>query len=195
MREFVLKAIGLKVGQSEPIGEKDRARLNLDARGTQVEFLGADGKPLGGLTAGKKYFKSEPENPDKAIRRRPLRRAAGRRQAASTWSADPLAQATTKSADWIDRTSFQVEKVKILEVRYPEGDGLAHRALAATTPTGSWPAPSRDEKLEVIKGERSLVLALADRARRRRAQGRNGSPAWTSRRSSPRRRSEDASTR
>ena len=41
------KALGLKVGQSEPIGEKDRARLNLDDSGTQVEFGGADGKPLG----------------------------------------------------------------------------------------------------------------------------------------------------
>jgi len=38
VREFVLKAIELKVGQSEPIGEKDRARLNLDASGTQIEF-------------------------------------------------------------------------------------------------------------------------------------------------------------
>ena len=38
VREFVLKAIGLKVGQSEPLGEKDRARLNLDASGTRVEF-------------------------------------------------------------------------------------------------------------------------------------------------------------
>ena len=29
VREFALKLIGLKVGQSEPIGDKDRARLNL----------------------------------------------------------------------------------------------------------------------------------------------------------------------
>src|SRR5438067_2080310 len=29
VREFALKLIGLKIGQSEPIGEKDRARLNL----------------------------------------------------------------------------------------------------------------------------------------------------------------------
>src|SRR5207244_11642778 len=50
VREFALKLIGLKVGQSEPIGEKDRARLNLDASGTQVELSAADGKPLGKLT-------------------------------------------------------------------------------------------------------------------------------------------------
>jgi hypothetical protein len=37
--------------------------------------------------------------------------------------ADPLTQATVKTAEWIDRGSFQVEKVKALEVRYPDGGG------------------------------------------------------------------------
>jgi hypothetical protein len=122
VRDFVIKVLELKVGQSEPIGEKDRARLNLDASGTQVEFAGADGKPLGKLTVGKKYFKSgEVENPDKA-------RADGRfvsvpAQAATVYIvSDPLTQASTKSADWIDHTSFQVEKVKTLEVKKPDGE-------------------------------------------------------------------------
>ena len=116
VREFVVKLIELKVGQSEPIGEKDRARLNLDASGTQVELDGADAKPLAKLIVGKKYFKREVENPDKA--------AADGRFVALPGEAgmvyivsDPLAQASAKSADWIDRTSFQVEKVKSLEVR------------------------------------------------------------------------------
>jgi Domain of unknown function (DUF4340) len=135
VREFALKLIGLKVGQSEPIGEKDRARLNLDASGTQVELKGADGKALGKLTVGKKYFKREVDNPDKAP-------ADGRfvvippsavvpAQAGTQVPAgaqvvtisDPLTQASAKSADWIDRTSFQVEKVKTLEVRFPKGEG------------------------------------------------------------------------
>ena len=134
VREFALKLVDLKVGQSEPIGEKDRARLNLDASGTQVELAAADGKSLGKLTVGKKYFKREVENPDKAL-------ADGRfvvtdvAPATSVVPAkagtpsvvyivsDPLAQATTKTAEWIDRTSFQVEKVKSLEVKYPTGNG------------------------------------------------------------------------
>ena len=122
VREFVLNVIGLKVGQSEPIGEKDRARLNLDPSGTQVEFLGADGKPMRKLTVGKKYFKREVDNPEKAL-------ADGRFVAVPEETklvyivSDPLAQATTRSADWIDKASFQVEKVKTLEVRYPDGSG------------------------------------------------------------------------
>ena len=123
VRDFVIKVLELKVGQSEPIGEKDRARLNVDASGTQVEFAGADGKPLGKLTVGKKYFKSgEVENPEKA-------RADGRfvvpAQAGTQVVyivSDPLTQASTKTADWIDHTSFQVEKVKTLEVKKPEGE-------------------------------------------------------------------------
>ena len=122
VREFVLKAIGLKVGQSEPLGEKDRARLNLDASGTKVEFKGADGKDLGVFIVGKKYFKREVDSPDKAI-------ADGRfvalpAEAGTAYLVgDPLTQATVKTAEWIDRTSFQVEKVKTLQVRYPGGDG------------------------------------------------------------------------
>jgi len=122
VRELVIKLAGLKVGQSEPIGEKDRARLNLDASGTLVELGNAEGKPLASLTVGKKYWKREPDTPEKTP-------ADGRfvglpsepKQAYLV--SDPLAQASAKSADWIDRTSFKVEKVKSLEVRYPDGGG------------------------------------------------------------------------
>jgi hypothetical protein len=122
VRQFVLQALSLKVGQSEPIGEKDRARLNLDDSGTRVEFVGADGKALSRLVVGKKYFKREVDNPQKA-------RADGRFVALPEEPkiayvvSDPLEQATTRSSEWIDKTSFQVEKVRTLEVRYPDGGG------------------------------------------------------------------------
>jgi hypothetical protein len=122
VREFVLKLAALKVGQSEPIGEKDRARLNLDASGTQVELGNAEGKLLASLTVGKKYWKREPESPEKTP-------ADGRFVGVPAdpkhvvLVSDPLAQASTRTADWIDRTSFQVEKVKTLEVRTPDGGG------------------------------------------------------------------------
>jgi hypothetical protein len=119
VRDFVLKVLELKVGQSDPIGDKDRARLNVDESGTQVEFLGATGKPLGKLTVGKKYFKRDVDNPDKAP-------ADGRfvvvKNDVVFTVSDPLTQATAKTADWIDHTSFQVEKVKTLELKKPDGE-------------------------------------------------------------------------
>jgi hypothetical protein len=129
VREFVLKAIGLKVGQSEPLGEKDRARLNLDdprtkpeTAGTRVEFKAADGKDLAAFTVGRKYFKREVDNPGKAI---PDGRFVALPSDPGTayLVGDPLTQATASTAEWIDRTAFQVEKVKTLEVRYPAGGG------------------------------------------------------------------------
>ncbi|HET7672678.1 MAG TPA: DUF4340 domain-containing protein [Burkholderiales bacterium] len=118
VRDFVLKTLSLKVGQSEPVGEKDRARLNLD---TQVEFNGADGKPLSKLILGKKYFKREVDNPEKAPGDGRFVALPGEAQTVYIIS-DPLTQATARSADWIDRSSFQVEKVKTLEVRTPAGE-------------------------------------------------------------------------
>jgi hypothetical protein len=164
VREFVLQALSLKVGQSEPIGDKDRARLNVDDSGTQVEFAGADGKALSKLIVGKKYFKREVDNPEKA-------RADGRFVALPGEPkmlyivSDPLGQATTRSSEWIDKRSFQVEKVKTLEVRYPEGGGYrierngdnADWRLAGARP---------DEKLDVTRANAASyslsMLELAD---------------------------------
>jgi uncharacterized protein DUF4340 len=164
VREFVLQALTLKVGQSEPIGDKDRARLNVDDSGTQVEFAGADGKALSKLIVGKKYFKREVDNPEKA-------RADGRFVALPGEPkmvyivSDPLGQATTRSSEWIDKRSFQVEKVKTLEVRYPEGGSYrierngdnADWRLAGARP---------DEKLDVTRANAASyslsMLELAD---------------------------------
>ncbi len=164
VREFVLKAIELKVGQSEPIGEKDRARLNLDASGTQIEFAGPDGKSLAKLTVGKKYFKREVDNPEKAL-------ADGRfvmrpdDPATVLLVSDPLLQASSRSADWIDRSSFKVEKVKTLEVRYPGGDGWRIERAADNADWKLAGAKPRD-KLEITKvnaASYSLgLLELAD---------------------------------
>ena len=120
VRDFVLKAISLKVGQSEPIGDKDRARLNVDESGTAVEFLGADGKPLARLALGKKYFKVAPENPERS-------RGDGRYLGLPEDPkrvivvADPLAEASTKTADWVSKAGIAPELIKSLEVRDAAG--------------------------------------------------------------------------
>ena len=120
VRGFVLQALGLKVGQSEPIGDPDRARLNLDQSGTQVELDGADGKALAKLVVGRKYFRREVENPEKASADGRFVMLPGDPKTVLIVS-DPLRQVSARSAEWLDRRSFRVEKVKRLEVRYPDG--------------------------------------------------------------------------
>jgi hypothetical protein len=169
VRDFVIKMIELKVGQSAPLGDKDRARLNLDepgknGGGTQVELDAQDGKPLARLVVGKKYFKREVENPDKAPgdgRFVALPEQAGTAYIVS----DPLAQASTKSADWIDRTAFQVEKVKTLELRFADGGGWKIER-AADNADWKLAGAKPGEKLDIGKANAASyslsLLELAD---------------------------------
>jgi hypothetical protein len=171
VRDFVLKAISLKIGQSEPVAEKDRARVNLDdpakkgaAAATLVEFSAADGKALAKILVGKKYFKQEPENAQKAP-------GDGRfvmlpdNPGTVFLVSDPLAQASARSADWIDRTSFQVEKVKTLEVRYPDGSGWR---IERAGDNADWKLAGAQpgERIEVTKANAASyslsLLELAD---------------------------------
>jgi hypothetical protein len=165
VREFVLKAIELKVGQSEPIGEKDRARLLLDANsGTQLEFAGAGGKPLAKLIVGKKYFSREVDNPERAPGDG---RFVMRPDEPGTVYvvSDPLTRVNAKSADWIDRSAFKVEKVKTLQVRTPDGGGYR---IERSADNADWKlaSPKPGEKLEITRANAASYmlgqLELAD---------------------------------
>ncbi len=169
VRDLALKGIELKVAQSEPIGDKDRARLELEepgknGAGTQIEFLGADAKPLGRLIVGRKYFKKEPEN---AARASADGRFVMRPEDPKTVYivADALAQASAKSADWIEKTAFAVEKVKSLEVRIPGGESW--RIERAKDDAGWTLAGARaGEKIDVSRANSASyslsLLELAD---------------------------------
>jgi hypothetical protein len=163
VRDFVLKAIELKVGQSEPIGEKDRARLNLDSSGTRVELAGADGKPLAAMVVGKKYFKREVPDPAKGAADGRFVQVAGNAGVVYIVP-DALDQASAASAKWIDRTAFKVEKVKSLEVRYPDGGGYR---IERARDDADWKLEDlrAGEKLEITKANAaSYTLSLLELA-------------------------------
>jgi hypothetical protein len=120
----MLKAIELKVGQSEPIGEKDRARIALnesgEGAGTVVTFSAADGKVLARLIVGKKYFKQPPENPKTATADgRFVMRPADPKTVLIV--SDPLDQFTPRTAGWIDPRGLAAEGVKTLEAQLADG--------------------------------------------------------------------------
>ena len=170
LRGFLLKTIELKIGQSEPIDESDRARLDLLApgkgtgAGTLLEFLSADGKPLAQLLVGKKYFKRAPDNPAKALADGRFVLLPGRPDSAYVVS-DPLLQASAASAAWIDSTGVRIEKVKSLELRNADGTRWRIERAGETAP---WKLDGarRGEKLEVTKANAAWyslsLLSLAD---------------------------------
>ena len=169
VRAFLLKAIELKIGQSEPIGDQDRGRLELlepgkgAGAGTLLEFLSADGKPLARLLVGKKYFKRAPENPDQATGDGRFVMLPDKPGAAYVVS-DPLREASAASAAWIDRTGIKAEKVKTMEVRAP---GDVHWKIERSGGNAEWKleAARPGEKLEVTKANAaSYSLSLLDLA-------------------------------
>jgi len=121
--DLVVKTIELKVGQVEPIGEPDRERLKLsEATTTRVSFKAADGKLLGELLVGNKYFRGEtPADPVKARGdgRFVMLPADPKRMYVV---ADPLVLATTASNEWVSREGFAIERVKTLEVKSAEAE-------------------------------------------------------------------------
>jgi hypothetical protein len=164
VRSFVLKAIELKIGQAEPIGEKDRARLQLDASGTTVAFQGADGKPLAQLVVGKKHFKREPDDPAKALGDGRFVLVPGDDKQAYIVS-DALAQATTRTAEWIAKTGVAAEKIRSVEFRGADGTGWK---IERSGDNADWKlAGARaDEKVEAARANSAAytfaILDIAD---------------------------------
>lgn len=160
--ELVVKTLELKAGQSEPIGESERARLQLGVPGkgegaaTLVSFKAQDGKILAELLVGKKYFKTAPEGD------------AGKAQGDGRFVmlpgdatrviivSDPLKQATAKAAEWIAREGFAIENVKAIAVKHADG-GFA---LMREKPDAPWTLEGSGGELDQSRAS-SVAFSLA----------------------------------
>jgi hypothetical protein len=124
--ELVVKVLELKTGQTEPIGEKDRARMQLAAPGkgeaaaTVLTFKAADGKTLAELLVGKKYFKTQPEGDASKAQGDGRFVMLPADPARVIVVSDPLKQATTAPAEWVAREGFAIENIKSITVK--QGD-------------------------------------------------------------------------
>lgn len=133
--DLVVKSINLKVGQAEPIGEKDRARLSLIEPGkgaqspqgaaTALVFKAADGKLLAELLIGKQYFKQEPlgDSAKAQADGRFVMLPGDPKQVYIV--SEPFRLASTASADWITKDGFAIARVKSLDVKLADGEGYA----------------------------------------------------------------------
>ena len=148
--ELVVKAIELKTGQVEAIGENERVRMQLGApvpaaaapsssapssaegAATALVFAGADGKTLAELWLGKKYFKTAPEGDATKAQGDGRYVMLPADPARVVVVADPLKQASSNASDWIAREGVVVDNIKWLEVKLPEGGYRIERALLET---------------------------------------------------------------
>jgi hypothetical protein len=172
--DLVLKAIELKIGQSEPVGDKDRQRLRLvepaagddkaEGAGTLLELKAADGKPLARLVVGRKYFKAEPSDPEKALGDGRFVRLPDDQKTVYIVS-DPLAQVTARSAEWVSRKGIAADKVRSLEYRAADGE---HWKIERSGDNADWSLVGigAGEKLEITKANAAAYalsnLGLAD---------------------------------
>lgn len=127
VRDFLLKLIELKIGQNEPLAATDRPRLQLAETGkegaaTRLVLKAADGKLLGTLLVGKKYFKgATPDNADRVP-------GDGRFVMLPTTTdrvfivSDPLAQASAKTALWVQTDGIAVANPVMMEMRFHDGE-------------------------------------------------------------------------
>lgn len=162
--ELVVKSIALKVGQAEPIGEKDRGRLNLiepgkaaksaEGAATSIVFKAADGKLLAELLVGKKYFKQEPSG-DSAKAQPDGRFVMLPTNPKQMYIvSEPFRLASTASADWVAKDGFAIARVKRLDVKLADAEG--YRIERATD--------GPDWKLQRSGGSERLDISRANAA-------------------------------
>jgi len=164
VRDFVLQAIGLRIAQSEAIARADRARFKLDAGATTVEFFDAAGTSLARLSLGEKYFRTGPEDRARAVGDGRYVMLPGDERRVYV-VADPLTQASVRSADWVSTAGFAAEKVRSLEVQRAEGRGWR---IERDGDNADWKlaGAAKGEKLEVTSANSAAyslsLLGLAD---------------------------------
>jgi hypothetical protein len=128
--EFLIKLRETKIGQSERITEKQRARVEVaepgtaEGGGTLVELRDKAGKPLVGLIMGKKHLGKPPVNVVGFDKGQPDGRfliVAGKADTVITAS-DPFNNAEVDVEKWIDKGYVKIDRIRTMKVVAPEAD-------------------------------------------------------------------------
>jgi hypothetical protein len=144
--DFLLKLRDLKIGQIEPVGPSQLARLELaTGQGTNsamlVEFRGKDDKTIQSLLLGKKHVKKtaqpspqgEPGGegwPDG----RYVMVGSGSQNAILI--SDPLTSIEPKADQWLNKDFFKIEKARSVAVAFPNATNSWK--LTRETESGDW---------------------------------------------------------
>ncbi len=148
--ELVVKVIELKTGQTEPIAEKERARMQLGAPGkgegaaTLVTFKAQDGKTLAELLVGKKYFRNPPEGDASKAQGDGRFVMLPADPARVIVISDPLKLATSAAGEWIAHEGVAIENIKSLNVKLAD-DAFA---LERDNLDAPWKLEGKDGELD-----------------------------------------------
>jgi hypothetical protein len=160
--EFLIKAAGLKVVQSEEIGASQLARMELTApgqgtnSGVLLELKGKDEKTMKSVLLGKKHFHKLPE--EQAARFGEEGMPDGRYvmtegdKGHALLVGDALSSAEPKAAGWLNKDFFKIEKPRSISVTYPAASTNSW-ILSHDTEAGEWKLSDakKDEKLDTSK--------------------------------------------
>jgi hypothetical protein len=141
---FLIKAQGLKIVQSEPVGPSQLPRLELSEQGSNppvvVEFDDARGKLIHALLLGKKHMKqsSQPSQLGEGDGDYPDGRyvKVGMESPDVAVVKEPLENIEPKPDQWLDKDFFKVEKAKTVAVDFPAATNSWK--LARETESGDW---------------------------------------------------------
>jgi hypothetical protein len=171
--EMLVKLAGLKVVQVEPLGEKQRPRLDLvepgaaDAKnaGTLVELKNRDGKPVGRLLLGKKVVRQTSTTAPTKGAPEPTGRyvVAGDKNAVAVVG-DPLSNIQADPASWLARDLVRVRNA--IAMTSLTGEGRLRWKATRANENADWKSADRSQPLDSNKLQ-DLVsvlfyVALAD---------------------------------
>ncbi len=141
---FLIKAVDLKIPETEQVDAADLPRLQLAPgqgmdSGTLLTLKDKDGKTLKALTLGKSHFpKSAQKSPFGEDQSYPDARyvmlAGDTRNVLLV--ADPLSEVEPRPEQWLNKDFFKVERPKAVAVAYPEASNSWR--IARDTETGDW---------------------------------------------------------
>lgn len=154
---LLVKLAELKIVQSEPLPESQRARLELvepkdkaAGAGTEIELKDAKGAPLGRLLLGKKIVKSSPAAPPSRGETEATGRYVTLGSEAGTLLAvgEPLTEVGSKPDQWLVKDLLRADGVKSVS---SSRNGKARWSVTRETESADWKFAGSKERPDLQK--------------------------------------------
>jgi hypothetical protein len=157
--EFLVKAAGMKVVQSQDIGASQLPRMRLvppgqgTNSGTLLDLKGKDDKSMATVLLGKKHARKMPGQSMEGFGDEGMADGryvmAGSDKSHALLVSDPMNSIEPKPESWLNKDFFKIEKPKVISVTYPAAPTNSWK-LTRDTEAAEWKLADakKDEKLD-----------------------------------------------